>query len=246
MRAVKLLFTLLQTNLIKTIWFNFKMLPIRKAYKLPIYLYGRVSFRSTSGKIVLPQKCHSGMIKIGKRDYYTDTNIAHTIWTINGTIIFNGAINFLRGSYVLVSNNATLTFGTCGTFIGSNTKIICFDRITIGDTTHITWDCQLMDTSFHYVETIFNHNISPLTEPLSIGNRVWVGNRTTISKGAMIPDDTIVASNSLVNKDHSIIGAYALLAGTPATVKATGLRRIFDTQLEKQLDKKYGYSRTHL
>lgn len=63
MRAVKLLFTLLQTNLIKTIWFNFKMLPIKKAYKLPIYLYGKVSFRSTSGKIVLPQKSNSGMTK---------------------------------------------------------------------------------------------------------------------------------------------------------------------------------------
>ena len=70
--------------------------------------------------------------------------------------------------------------------------------------------------------------------------------RTTFSKGAVVPSKTIVASNSLVNKDFSNIEPYTLLAGMPASVKATGQKRIFDLDIQRELDEKYHYVRTHL
>ena len=187
------------------------------------------------------------MIKIGKKDCYVESALPKSIWTINGKIVFNGPINFLQGSYVLVSDNATLNLGTNGTFCGSNTRIICFDNIAIGNSVHITWDIQMIDTSFHYIEKIDNLNaIKPLTRRIYIGDRVWIGNRSTISKGSIIPNDIIIASNSLVNKDFSNLGPYNMLAGNPAVLKIARVRRIFDTGREKVLDVKYGYSRTHL
>ena len=234
-------------NFVKTIWFNWKMFPAKEAWKLPIYLYGKTRFRSLAGTITINAPITSGMIKIGQNDYYIDTSVQQCIWTIRGTIVFNGPVNFGHGSYVLVSDNATLTFGTNGTYLGSNLKIMCFDRINIGDNVRIAWDCQFIDTSFHYIELLNkNGEIKSLTKSIIIGDRVWIGNRTTISKGSVIPSDTIISSNSLVNKDFSSINPFSMLAGCPASLKGTGLKRIFDEKRQSELDKEFNYSRTHL
>ena len=47
-------------------------------------------------------------------------------------------------------------------------------------------------------------------------------------KGTVIPDNTIVASNSLCNKNYSEIGEYILLAGSPAELKKKGCKRLFE------------------
>ena len=145
----------------------------------------------------------------------------------------------------MASNNAILNFGTKKSFIGSNARIMCFEYISLGDTCEITWDCQIMDTSFHYIEDMSNNVIKPLTKPVTIGNNVWVGNRTTISKGSVLPDFTIVASSSLVNKDFSDIGENCLIAGMHAKLKHNNIRRVYDYKKQRELDKKLNYSRTY-
>ena len=70
--------------------------------------------------------------------------------------------------------------------------------------------------------------IYPINSPIKIGSNVWVGNRVSVMKGTIIPNNTIVASNSLCNKDYSVIGEYALLAGSPATMKKKGYKRLFE------------------
>ena len=243
----RLLYIIRTINVIKTLWFNFKVFPFAVAKKLPVWLYGKVTFRSLAGKIILNGPITSGMIKIGKNDYYVDTAIQQCIWTVRGTIIFNGPVSLGHGSYVVVSDNATLEFGAHDVYIGSNLKIFCFDRIVIGSNVRAAWDCQFMDTTFHYVQNLNkNWEIGPLTKPIILGEDIWVGNRTTFAKGAVVPSKTIIASNSLVNKDFSTIEPYTLLAGMPASVKATGIKRIFDLDIQREMDEKYHYVRTHL
>ena len=123
---------------------------------------------------------------------------------------------------------------------------MCFDKIVFGGSSRTSWDCQIMDSTFHYIENLSDEDIKPLTKPIVLGDNIWLGNRATISKGAVLPDYTIVASNSLVNKDFSSIGENCLLAGLPATVKQQNVRRVFDNKVQKELDKKFNYVRTHL
>ena len=222
------------------------MLPFRQAIFIPIFVYGKINFRGMRGSIIINEKIYTGMIVIGYKYSYTKTSVPLSVWTINGKIIFNGRIRFLNGTYVLVTDNAELLFGTNGTIIGSDTKIMCFEKIHIGNTVRITWECQIMDTGFHYVKDINNDNTGRLTKPIVIGNNVWIANRTTIMKGSIIPDWTIVASNSLVNKDFSNIGNFCMLAGQPAKVKSTNIQRIFDAEEQRELDNIYHYERTHL
>lgn len=238
---------LLRCNLIKTIKFNFKMLPLKYARKLPILFYGKTDFRSLKGCVKINGPVSTAMIRVGIKDEYVDTSIGNTIWTINGTIVFNGPLKMWRGSYIVVAKNAVLDIGSQQTKLGSHLKIMCFNRITIGNCVRIAWECQIYDTSFHYIELKNRNNeIQPLSKPVVIGNCVWLGNRSTVSKGAIIPNDTIVASGSMINKDFSNTEPYSMLAGCPATVKATGLRRVFDRKQERELDKKFNYSRTGL
>ena len=237
---------LFMTNLIQTLRFNWKMLPVRQAWHLPIYFYGKTTFRSLTGKVIIEGPVRRGMIKVGRRDHYLATAVPWTIWTVQGTIVFTGRIDFWMGSYVLVSGGAVLRLGHYPTFIGSNVRILCFDQITIGNNVRITWDAQLIDTSFHYIQKGEDGRIDPLTKPVVIGDNVWIGNRSTLSKGTVIPSWTIVASNSMVNKDFSDLKPFTLLAGSPAVVKGIGIERIFDRHLQQELDEQFHYYRTHL
>ncbi len=246
MSRFQLLCGLLKTNLFKTIWFNWKMLPHAQARRLPIWIYGRFTSRSTAGSIEIEGPVKPGMIKIGKKDYYIATSVARCIWNIRGTVRFRGPLNFGFGSYVLVSDGAVLSFGTKNSYFGTGVKIICFKRIEFGDAVHVPWECQFIDTSFHYIEHLDSGEIPPLTAPIRIGTHVWIGNRSTVTKGAVIPDDTIVASNSLVNKDFSSLEPYCLLAGCPAEVKARRLSRVEDPRRQRELDARDGYVRTYL
>jgi acetyltransferase-like isoleucine patch superfamily enzyme len=51
------------------------------------------------------------------------------------------------------------------------------------------------------------------TEPIRIGDRVWIGARAVILKGVTIGDGAIVAAGAVVTRD---VEAGTLVAGVPA------------------------------
>lgn len=230
---------------LKTIYINFKLLPLNQAIFLPIFIYSKLEIRSLKGRALIKGVVRPNMIRIGDNTRYPTTSKPLSIWTINGTLVFNGPIKFFQGTYIYVAEGSTLSLGTKGTFIGSDTKIICRDQITIGDCVEITWECQIYDTSFHYIKQE-GKDVEPLTKPIIINDYAWIGNRTTISKGCILPSHTIVASGSLCNKDYSEFGQNCLFAGTPAKCKATNIDRIYSYNEEKIYDKKFNYIRYRL
>ena len=221
------------------------MLPLKQAIYLPIYIYTKTTFRSLEGKIIIKGKVYPNMIHIGDNTRYVTTSRPLSIWTINGTIVFEGKMNFYYGTYVYVAKNAVLTFGTNGTFLGCDSKIICFESIKIGNHVEITWENQIYDTSFHYV-TRDNRYTKSLTKFVVIEDNVWIGNRSTICNGAIIPSYSIIASNSLINKDMTHYGEYCMYAGVPGDMKYNNIKRIYDSDEEKKLDKEFNYIRYKL
>ena len=245
-RLIHLLFHLLRrVNLRKTFYLNFKMLPFRQAKYLPLFVYGKAKFREMKGQIVIQGRLSPGMIKIGANRDYVKTSVPLTYWVINGKMVFDGNdIRFLNGGYVCVSKNGTLTIGG-RSIIGSDYKIMCFDKIRIGEFARIAYEVQICDTSFHYI-SVSGEKPIPLAKPIVIKNNVWIGNRSTISKGTYLPAYSIVAQGSLVNKSFLETGEEIFIAGMPASLKKKGMRQIFDEEEQRMLDKEYGYDRTHL
>ena len=165
---------------IKTIWLNFKVLPFKQAIILPITLYSKTILRNLSGTIVIDNEDFThNMIKLGADWWYPATARPQVMWSICGTLIFKGPISFPQGTYIHVAKNGVLQFGTNGTLIGTNSKIMCFEKIILGDNARVTWDCQIYDTSFHYVEV--DGKTKKLTDPIIIGNNVWIGNNSNRS-----------------------------------------------------------------
>jgi acetyltransferase-like isoleucine patch superfamily enzyme len=54
-----------------------------------------------------------------------------------------------------------------------------------------------------------------MTQPIIIGNHVWVGMNATILKGVTIGDGAIIAAGSIVTKD---VKANTLVGGVPARI----------------------------
>lgn len=245
---LKTLWILITHRPLQTIYINFKMLPIRQAILLPIFIYTKTEFRSLRGKIEIRGKIFPNMIHIGDNTRYVTTSEPLSIWTINGKIIFNGPVKFFYGTYVYVAFDACLTFGTNGTFVGCDTKIICREAITIGNQVEITWENQIYDTSFHYIKDLEHPEETPkkLADPIVINDKVWIGNRTTIAKGSIIPSNSIIASNSMTNKDYTKYGENCIFAGMPAVCKKQQVQRIFSYDEEAVLDKVYNYRKYKL
>ncbi len=241
----RLLLLLLKHHPIKTIWINFKCLPFKQAMYLPILLYGKTHFRSLEGNIVIDcNKISPFMIRIGNNLSYVQTNVAKTVWTIKGKLIFTGPISFMHGTYLMVGTTGTLKFGSKGTVCGSSSKIMCYDNITIGNTVRMAWNTQIYDTSFHYVKT--EKGVNNLTQPIVIGDNVWIGNNSTITKGSVIPNWSIICSHSLVNKDLTEYGEKCMYAGSPIKCKVQNIERVFDEGEEHKLDLQFGYVRDRL
>ncbi|MEJ8764146.1 acyltransferase [Phocaeicola sp. HCN-40430] len=217
-------------NWIAIIYFNFKMLPFHQAIYLPFDFRHKVRFECLKGKIIINPniKLRRGIIAIGGRG---SEMFPHNPTIINfrkgGKIYLNGITEIGVGSYLYIGENGTLTLGN-KVRIGAFSKLYCNKRITIGDEVGISWESQIFDTNFHFMENIENKQILEKDTPIIIGSYNWFGNRVNIMKGTKTPDHCIIASNSLCNKDYTNFPLYSLIAGSPAKFIKQGVRRLFE------------------
>ena len=123
----------------------------------------------------------------------------------------NGQIRIGYGSYIQVGTNAELSIGD--SFVNREVKIICNNKMTIGDGCIIAMGTVIRDNDGG------NHRILSLNynnaKPVKIGNHVWIGENSVILKGVTIGDGAVIAASSLVTKD---VPPHCLVAGSPAKV----------------------------
>lgn len=213
-RLTKILF-----SIPKTIWFNFRYLPISKAIRLPIWIASNVRVRSMKrGCIELNNsRLFLGMIRIG---YHVadavDNYGTKTLLDVEsqGIITFNDDAHIGHGAILVVKSGAKLNIGRHFAISGT-TCIICNKEITFGNDVQLSWDSLITDSDAHQIFAENGDLINPNKEIL-IGNNVWIAANTTILKGTVISDNTIVSSNSLVNK--KFINGNCIIGGSPARV----------------------------
>lgn len=82
-------------------------------------------------------------------------------------------------------------------FINNNANIVSLNQIFLGDNVSIGPNVVIYDHD-HDFKNNFKEFIS---EPIKIGNNVWIGANVTILKGVKIGDNCIIAANTLITKD---------------------------------------------
>lgn len=120
----------------------------------------------------------------------------------------DNSFSFMYGADVILFPHSKLFLGE-GSFVNSDCKIRCHEEISIGKNCAISHDFTIMDSDAHYLEGD-NH-----TQPIKIGNHVWIGTRVTILSGVTIGDGAVIAAGSIVNND---VPAGTLVGGVPAKV----------------------------
>ena len=217
---------ILAHNLIATLYFNFKMLPFGQAIKLPFDFYYRVRFENLSGRIKLNcDKLKRGMIKIGSRgsDMFPRSS---TVIDIKGLVIFNGYAELGHGSLLRVEKCGKIEFGKI-VRIGARALLFCEKEMIFKDDIDFSWDCQLFDTNFHHLKDVVTNELDDKTVTVNIGSLNWFGNRVTVMKGTITPNNFIVASNSLCNKDYTIYPEYSIIGGLPAKLIGKNKSAVF-------------------
>lgn len=230
----------IQANWIKTIVLNFKLLPLCEARKLPILLFGKMDLHiGNSAKViwksgevrfanVLIGNSHSSPLSSFNHRYTT------TYLSINGNLIFDGFGQFIgNGSKIKVNNGATLYLGD-HVYFNNDTMLSCYNKIIIGANTTFSWSCQIFDTNFHYMVDC-DGIIKRKNGEILIGNGSWIGYRSTLQKGTKLDDYTIIASNSVVNKDF-MGEPNCVIGGVPAKLLSKGKFYVGNYALEVKLD----------
>lgn len=218
-------------NFFKSIYFNFRLCSFSQARFCPIYIYGKTKIWSLSGRIFIDKETiKSGLIKWGYDWGYRSNGI--TIIRVDGDIYFKGSCLLAQATDIAVFSGATLIVGD-GAQILENSLIYCSDNIILGKNFSFTFQSSMMDTDFHYMIDVNLSRVAKKSKPIIIGDNVWVGNRATIKKGVVIPDNTtIAASYSVLTKDYSSLPPYSILGGCPARLINSGFSRVWKNEMD--------------
>lgn len=133
-----------------------------------------------------------------------------------GHLEFSGSIRIGYGSDIEVFSGAHLTFGSnCGGNV--SLTLICGNRISIGSNTFWGREVSIRDTNGGHVIAMQGFKN---TNPVMIGDFVWLCSECKIMAGVKIGEGTVVGSNSVV---ITPLPARVLATGHPAQIIATDI-----------------------
>jgi len=222
-------------NWIKTYYFNLKKFPFKTAIKLPVFIYGDYKLTNISGNVIINAPIKKAMIGFGHPFEAQTRSRGIGEIVIIGTAVFKGYVHFGKDVYFQVAKNAYFEMGNFSC-LGSQTTLICRERIVIGDYVRVAYETQILDSIFHQLIDLKTNTKKEKTAPISIGNYNWIGNRSTIMKGTKTSDYTIIGSNSLCNKDYIHLGSHNVIGGIPAKLLQTDIMRDWEGE-QYMLDK---------
>ena len=131
----------------------------------------------------------------------------------------------IHGNITIYSQNAKITIGN-RVYIGTDTTLFCYDKIVFKDDILVSWGCTFIDTNAHAIKwdsrknDVMNWHIgskdwsSVEHAGITVENRTWVGFNSTILKGVVLGEESIVAAGSVVSKS---VSPNIIVGGNPAS-----------------------------
>ena len=194
----------------KSIYFNFRSFPFRVAIQLPFYIHYNVKLGELhKGIISIDAPIQHFMIKYGVGGVKGIDGGKSQLWFQQGKVFFKGSASFGEGCSI--RNNGVLIFGN-HFGAGKNCFISCTDRIEFGDDVLMAWNTTVRDSDGHIM--LYDGIRQGSLSSISIGNHVWLTANTTILKGVIIKNNSVVAYGSIVTKSFDEEGI--LIGGIPA------------------------------
>jgi acetyltransferase-like isoleucine patch superfamily enzyme len=188
--------------------------------KSPLRAY--VSLRKLYFLTIRPLFSRSLAVVSGARCIVTQD----TYFTGNGSISIGDRVvlgykdgGYFRGNCLefVVRDGGRIVVGS-NTHFNNNCCLSAKQLITIGSDCLIGHNCEFSDTDGHEIDPETRTNSSGITEAVTIGNNVWLGNGCKILRGSRIGRNCIVAAGAVVK---GVFADNCILGGVPAKVIRT-------------------------
>lgn len=213
-------------SIIKTLYVNYKCLPLKQAIHLPITVSADTKFLSPLFKgcfVIKSDSIKQGMILIGSQKGSFNgggTNIIDI--KKKGKIVFKGKCNLHAGIKLICSSGACIIFGTDSwinydCIINSRLEIIFGEKFLCG------WSCSFLDWDGHDIVSIPAEVVLNAPKPIIIGNHCWVSANATILKGVHLADETIIPYGSIIAKSNET--PYCCFGGAPNRILKENITR---------------------
>ena len=215
--------SLIQTNWLATFRLNYHAGGWKAVTLLPIRVYGPLKFK-LEGKIVLPSDATKNMIVIGSdhEDYTAFSGKAEL--NILGTWKLNGPLRIGPDTCIAIDKDGLLEIGA-NTYLGRDTQIHCYHHVSVGKGV-FAGEMYVCDSTIHQIFSAGNSK--PMNGEVVIGDGAYLGFRTILLKGTVIPAYSVVGSGAVCVSDYNQSGAEKLfICGNPAVVKATDVTAKF-------------------
>lgn len=189
-------------------------LPFKVAIKIPILIHPRVKTRiDRSSKIYFPNGVRRSMLIYGFKGTEGCSNHKSLLCLKNGgQLVINGLTIISKGSSIVI-DRGRMEVGD-NFFCNGDCIFHCKSNIKIGKDNMYGWNVRMNTSDGHlfFVDGVQR----PTDLPITIGNHVWIGSYCNIGKGAVIPDECVIAQYSLVHGHFQEINC--LIGGVPACV----------------------------
>jgi acetyltransferase-like isoleucine patch superfamily enzyme len=204
----------------KTIAFNLRYLPLRQAVRLPVLVSHRVAIFNFGGTVTIRGPVRPGTVLLGfGANGAFDFRRSRSVWQVAGDVVFAGPARLGNGFKLSLTRTARVVFGP-QFVLSAESQIVCRDSITFGRDCLISWEVLMIDSDFHPLIGE-DGSESEMQAPIALGDRVWVGARSSILKGVRLADDVVVAAGSVVTRPEP--SSNVLLGGNPARVLREGV-----------------------
>lgn len=148
-----------------------------------------------------------------------------------GGILFAGKCFIGNASGISIGEYARVEFGKD---FGATTalKLISYHRVEFGQNVLIGWDTIIMDTDFHRMKNRGTGAYTKGYAPVHIGANCWIGCRSTILKGTVLPAYCTLGAGTTIGK--RIEGEYQVIGNTSElrTLKKDYFREVGDDEIE--------------
>lgn len=129
---------------------------------------------------------------------------------IKGLLQLGDNVHFGQFAYVDIQGSATIGSNT---FFTDHVRLVCHEQLLIGSNVLMGSYVSIYDHDHHIVyqdhQSVFT---GYTTAPVSIGNNVWIGEKSIVLKGVHIGDNVVIGAGSVVTKD---IPSGWMAAGNP-------------------------------
>lgn len=131
-------------------------------------------------------------------------------------VILGDNVAALECEIHIEDNNNTVRIGS-GTHISGKTHLACIEgtNMIIGKNCLFSCDITFRTGDSHTILNLEGDRINP-SRDIEVGDHVWIGNKTIITKGVVIRENSIVATGAIVT--NTFEEGNVILGGVPAKI----------------------------